>query len=104
MMCIENMIHEDLDSKHLMGKDMDELEKMFPLAIPCRHPDCKLTDFNHAIEMELEHEYETMKKRGMIRIMYKIDQDDMKDGILNNHARNKIFEWWNGEHWVRLKQ
>ena len=96
----ERMLELNPDLAHIIGKSMEELKLMFPLATACTHIDCDFDLIDHGICMEFEHDEEIMKKRGMIRIMYTdLDFDDN-----NNMTSRKIFEWWNGDEWVTLTQ
>lgn len=80
---------------HLIGKNMDELEKMFPDAKACRVPTCAFNDIDHAISMEYEQDKVNAKKQGKIRVMYKMNSATDKE---------RVFYWHDGNDWIQLKQ
>lgn len=80
---------------HLIGKDMDELVKMFPDAKACRIPTCEMNDIDHAIFMEYEQDIFNAEKQGKIRVMHKMNSATDKE---------RVFYWHDGEKWIQLKQ
>ncbi len=99
----DSMAERNPHLAHLIGKSEDELNNMFPNAKPLDSHECGLDNLDHAIFMEHEqHDYD-MKKRGMIKVMYKVgDTGNLKDDW--DHAFHKFFEWYDGNEWVELTQ
>lgn len=79
-------------------KDIKELQKKLPDVKICTSPKCEFTNYDHKICYEYDQHNADMAKRGTIRTMYEII--DWKDDLKSN----KIFEWYNGKKWVKLKQ
>lgn len=81
---------------HLIGKSMPELRKMFPDAKFCDSPTCEFEDIDHAIYMEYEQKIKDAERKGMIRIMYRMNKED------DNFISTKLFHWFNGKKWIEL--
>ena len=81
---------------HIIGKNMEQLKAMFPLADVCTDNTCVMDDLDHGIFMEYEHDRVMAEKKGMIRVMYNIIDVDLKS--------TKTFHWYDGEDWVELSQ
>ena len=53
--------------------------------------------------MEYNQREHDMKKRGVIRVMFRVgDTGDLKKDW--DSTMHKFFEWWNGDKWVELTQ
>lgn len=79
---------------HLIGKNMDELNKMFPDAKVCHGEDsCEFDDIDHAILMEYEQDKINAQRQGKIRVMYR-----------EIHGDEHVFYWHNDKDWIELKQ
>lgn len=92
----EQMKKANPDLVHIIGKNMDELHKMFPDAKVCKDPNCEFNDLDHAICMESEQRNYNDIRAGRIQVIYEWVGDE------NNFQTIKKFQWHNGTKWIIL--
>lgn len=59
----EQMLEANPHLKHLIGKTIDELHKMYPDAKVCYSRSCQMTDLDHGIFMEYEQDTKDGKNK-----------------------------------------